>query len=124
MLSDTTITFAGDHVEVVTKSHKDIAYARELWRNIVETCQKHDCYNVLGLSYAENPMPILDGYAHAEMFRELDVTGRYRIAWVEHDPVARENTDFVETVLFNRGLPGRSFATQAEARDWLLNHAD
>jgi len=124
VISETTITLEGDHVKVITKSHKDIEYARDLWRNIVETCQEHDCYKVLGLSYAENPMPVLDGYAHAELFRELGVTGAYRIAWVEHDPVARESTEFVETVLFNRGLPGRSFDSEAEAREWLLSDAD
>ena len=69
-------------------------------------------------------MPILDGYAHAEMFRELGITGGYRIAWVEHDPAARETTDFVETVLFNRGLPGRSFATEEEAEQWLFSDAE
>jgi len=124
MTSETTITFEGDHIKVVDRGDKNLEHAREMWTDVSLLCQKHACYNVLGLSYADNAMPILDGYSHAELFRDLGITAGYRIAWVEHNAEAREHTDFVETVLFNRGLPGRSFASEEEARAWLLGADD
>lgn len=49
-----------------------------------------------------------------------DLTHDYRIAWVEHNEDAKDIVDFIETVLLNRGLPGRAFDSEEEAREWLL----
>lgn len=43
-----------------------------------------------------------------------------RIAIAELNDDARDATLFVETVLFNRGLPGKVFCTEEEARRWLF----
>lgn len=115
-----TISFEGDHIKILAGGDKNLEYATALWSAVVETCKEHDCYNVLGISEATSPMPILDGYQHADLFRSLGITNKYRVAWVEFNPDARESTYFVETVLINRGLPGRLFDSVAEAMDWLL----
>jgi hypothetical protein len=65
-------------------------------------------------------MPVLDGYRHADLFRKLRINRKYKIAWVELNDDAKDATYFVDTVLFNRGLPGRLFDTVLEASDWLL----
>lgn len=125
MKTETTITFEGDHVKAVTQGRKNIDIARLLWTGIATACQEHNCFKVLVLSHAGNPMPLLDGYAHAELFRELGLTAKYRIALVEFDDDIRESaTHFAETVLFNRGLPGRLFAHEEDARKYLFEDSD
>jgi len=54
------------------------------------------------------------------IFRELGIGQHYRIAWVETVEESRDLVEFVSTVLANRGLPGRLFETETEARQWLL----
>jgi len=83
---------------------------------------KHDCYNVLGIADTSTPIEAVDGYDLVELFKELNIGQNYRIAWVELDEDARDLMTFVQTVLFNRGLPGLLFETEAEARKWLLEN--
>ena len=44
-----------------------------------------------------------------------------RIAFAKPNDDARDATLFVETVLFNRGLPGKVFCAEEEARRWLFS---
>lgn len=119
-----TVTFQGDHIRIDSVAERSIDYARALWTEVAEMCKKHDCYFVLGVSNAPGPMPTIDGFEHAELFRELEIHGKYRIAFAELNDDARDATLFVETVLFNRGLPGRAFGTEEEARQWLFSESD
>ena len=123
MSNQFSVTFEGDHVKVIAGGKKNLNYAATLWPEIVETCRKHDCYKVLGISDAESPMPTIDGYDHAELFEHLGIDGRFRIGWVELNDSARHATHFVETVLANRGLPGKVFSIEEEARQWLFQSA-
>ena len=118
---DFTVNFEGDHVFVASNDQHSIAYARALWAGIVEACKAHDCYLVLAISRTPEPLPILDGYEHAELFRELGIDSRYRIAWAELGYDARKALSFVEDVLVNRGLPGRLFGSEEDAREWLFH---
>jgi len=115
-----TVSFKGDHVRADSTAERSLAYGTALWSEVAKICQENDCYSVLAISKAPAPMPILDGYDHAELFRELDIGPRYRIAFAELNDEARVVTKFVETVLMNRGLPGRVFATEKDAREWLF----
>ncbi len=114
------ISFEGDHVLVIAEGDKDYRYMDRLWREVVLVCEQHECYNVLGLANTSTPVEAVDGYDLPGIFRELGIGQHYRIAWVEKDEDARGTIEFVATVLSNRGLPGRSFDTEAEAREWLL----
>jgi hypothetical protein len=115
------VTFESDHVRVVTDAEKNLAVSTTLWTEIAAMCEKHDCFTVLAVSDAPAPMPMTDGFSHAELFRKLGITSKYRIAWAELNDDARSATEFVETVLNNRSLPGKVFATEAEARRWLFS---
>lgn len=115
-----TVSFEGDHVRVGSYGDRSIGYARAMWTEVVRACREHDCYVVLGVSRAPQPMPILDGYEHPEIFNELGIDSRYRIAYAELNDEARSAARFVDDVLFNRGLPGRVFASEEEAREWLF----
>jgi len=116
-----TVTFQGNHVRVDSVAERNIAYATALWAEVAEMCKKHDCYFVLGVSNAPEPMPTMDGFDHAELFLELGIDEKYRIAFAELNEDAIGATRFVETVMINRGLPGRAFSTEEQARQWLFS---
>lgn len=116
-----TVSFLGDHVRIDSDAERNLEYATALWTEVAKVCNEHDCYYVLGVSYAPGPMPITDGYDHADLFRKLGIVQMYRIAWAELNDDARLATEFVETVLVNRGLPGRVFANEDDARQWLFS---
>lgn len=119
-----TISFEGDHIKVLSGGDKNLKYATQLWTAVVEACNEHQCFNVLGIADTTSPMPALEGYQHADLFRKLGIARNFRVAWVELNQDAREATYFIETVLYNRGLPGRLFDTVAEATEWLLAEED
>jgi hypothetical protein len=116
-----TITFEGDHVLVRADGDKDMEFAESLWSQVSSMCEKNNCFAVLGVARSSTPQEALDGYDHARLFRELGIDERYRIGWVELEPEAIDMAAFIETVLVNRGLPGRVFSSEADARKWLLN---
>ena len=116
-----TVSFPEDHVRVDSYGERNLKYATALWTEVAKVCKEHDCYYVLGVSNAPGPMPITDGYDHADLFRGLGIVQKYRIAWAELNDEARVATEFVETVLNNRGLPGKVFANEEDARQWLFS---
>ena len=114
------VTFAGDHVRVIADGDKDYRFQNRLWREISETCEENQCFRILGVSHTTTPLEAVEGYDTARIFRELNIDNRYRLAWVETDLESRSMTEFIATVLANRGLPGRLFDTKEEARIWLF----
>jgi len=124
MSASFTVTFEGDHVEVVSEGEKNLEFAERMWAEVVRVCKENDCYHVLGVTYSTVPMSTLDGYEQPRVFQKLDISPRFRIAWVEKNIDAWENVEFMETVFFNRGLPGRAFPDVEEARQWLFGDDD
>ena len=121
MHNDFTVTFDGDYVRVLSNGEKDLEHATNVWTEVVRTCEANNCYRVFGLANTTIPMEALDAYDHGRLFRDLGVDSKYRIAWVETNPEAVDITAFIETVLFNRGLPGKLFDDENEALAWLLS---
>ena len=115
------IVFKDCHLEVRSSGQKYIDYSRRLFTAIHDACNAHDCYRVLRIGNSTEPMQISDAYDHADMFKDVGIDSRFRIAWVELNPAAKEPIRFIEDVLVNRSLPGRVFDTVDEAREWLLS---
>lgn len=124
MAENYTIAFLGDHVRADAEAEKSIEWGREFWSAVVEVCEKQQCFDFLGVSNSLTPMPFLDAHEHIQLFRDLGINSRYRIAWVELNPAALVIARYVGDALFNRGLPGEVFATEIEARSWLFDEAD
>ena len=115
------ITFEGEYIKFLSDGEKDLAFVSRLWRQIAEACQKHSCFKVLGIANTTLPINTMDAFDHVDLFKNLGLTSKYRIAWVELNPKHIAVSSLVDTVLFNRGLPGRLFATESEAKEWLFN---
>jgi hypothetical protein len=120
MKNEFVITFEKDHIKVISNGDKDYNSASKLWSAIKEKCEEHNCFKVLGIANSEKYFDTMEAFSHAELFSELGIKHKYRIAWIELNPKAIETVKFIETVLSNRGLPGRVFPNEEEAREWLL----
>ena len=121
MQAEFEVSFEGDYVKVIEKGDQHIQVATDLWAAVAAECKKRGCFKVFGVSTTDEPLPTIDGYQHADLFKSLGIDHRYRIAWVEENPEAVDGLHFAETVLINRGLPGRLFSSKDTALDWLLN---
>ena len=124
MLNRIEVTFEGDHVLVLTDGDKDYEYLEKLWSRVSLACEKHGCFNVLGIANTTTPIEAVEAYELPRIFRQNNIDDRYRIAWVEQTPEAADTIAFVASILENRELPGRDFETVEEARDWLLGGSD
>ncbi len=120
MLNHITVTFEGDYILVLTDGDKDYEYLEQLWSKVSRACEKHGCFNVLGIANTNTPIEAVEAYELPRIFRENNIDHRYRIAWVEQSLEAADTISFVESILSNRDLPGRQFKTESEARAWLL----
>jgi len=121
MESKLVISFEGSFIRVFSKGNKSYDSSFNLWQQVVEKFREHDCFNVLGVADSGKYLKTMEAFSHAKLFDELGITNKYRIAWVELNPEVIETTRFIETVLMNRGLPGRLFTTEADAKEWLLS---
>ena len=120
MRNKLVVTFEDDHVRVISDGVKDHYFQERLWDEVAAVCERHKCYRVLGIAHTTVPLEVIDAYDTARMMRERNIDGRYRIAWVEHSQDALDVVEFAETVLINRGLPGRLFPDEGKAKEWLF----
>ncbi len=115
------VIFKGEYIEAHSTGEKSYQTAVELWSEITKSCVKHNCFKVLGVGESTKPMPVMDAFDHQNLFRDFEVTRKYKIAWVELSKNAVGSVKFLENVLLNRGmLNGRLFDTVVEAKQWLL----
>ena len=118
------VTFAGDHIRVVSDGDKDFARSVKLWNQVADLSNQHDCFDVLGVANTRSPLEAIEGYNQGRLLSDLGIDDRYRIAWVELDNDARDMAAFIGSVLANRGLRGQLFDTVEEAESWLLRKDD
>ncbi len=114
------VTFKGDHVEARSIGEKSYETAEKLWQEITRLCVEHDCYRVLGIAESSRQMSVMDSVDHQKLFKALNITPRYKIAWVELNANEFDKLKALETILINRGYRGQAFRDVAEARSWLL----
>jgi hypothetical protein len=114
------VSFKGDHVLVIADGDKDYRYMETMWREAAAACNENSCFKILGLANTTTPVEAVDAYDLPTLFHELGIDHKYQIAWFERNLDSRDVIEFLATVLANRGLPGKVFDSEAEARAWLL----
>lgn len=114
------VTFRGDHVEARSIGEKSYETAEKLWQEITRLCAEHNCYKVLGIAESSRQMSVMDSIDHQQLFKALNITPKYKIAWVELNESEFDKLKALETILINRGYRGKVFRDVEEARHWLL----
>ena len=114
------ISHSGALIEVRVNGAPDDADIRQLWEAIVEACETHHCYNILGVSDLDQPYSTVTAFNHHKIFSDVGITLRHRLAWVPESSASEEILAFTESVLVNRSnLNGGLFPSVDEARKWL-----
>jgi hypothetical protein len=110
-----------NYLYVFATGESSVENASDLWKKISAESKKHNCFNILGEQKISNSMSVTEAWSHHKIFTEEGITGKYLIAWVDHNPKTYEQTKFVRTVLANRDMAyGRLFSDIEDARSWLL----
>ncbi len=121
MSYEMSVVFTGDYVEAHSIGDKSYQTAVTLWSEILAVCDEHNCYKVLGIGESSKGMTTMDAMSHEQLFKDFEITHKFKIAWVELNKEAVASMKFLETVLLNRGLlNGMLFSTVEEAKRWLL----
>jgi hypothetical protein len=120
MTEETTFKIEENYVKVESRVEKTSEWAAGFWPELVKFCEANNCYRVLSLSYSMTTMPFFDAFDTIDRFRDLGIDRKYRIAWVELNAEAHELVNFIDEALYNRGLPGRVFDSESDAKKWLL----
>ena len=120
MKHEIKITFENNFVQIISDGEKSYETSSKVWPKIIKVCQENDCFKVLGIATSTKSPSIIDTTHHGKLFHELEIDHKYKIAWVELNPESFERIKFLETVLYNRGLPGKLFSDIEEAKIWLL----
>ena len=124
MTDSFSVTFEDDHILVISDGDKDMERARVTWSTIAEHCQRHQCYKVLGIANSRRSIDTFESLEHVELFNELGIDARYRVAWVEKNPDAYDAYYFTETVVKNRNFDMQLFDDVGKAKAWLLGDDD
>jgi len=123
MNSKISVTYEGEYILVQLTGDNSYEVSLKLWKKVVEACEKNQCFNILGVSSTNNPLKTMEAFDHINIFTEVGISPKHRIAWVEKNPEAAETFRFVETVIKNRKLVnGYLFSNISEAKNWLLGH--
>lgn len=121
MSYEVSVVFKDGYVEARSIGDKSYQTAVILWREILKTCDEHNCYKVLGLGESSTGLSTMDAMNHEKLFKDFAITRKYKIAWVELNKEALASIKFLETVLLNRGLlNGMLFPNIEEAKRWLF----
>jgi len=116
-----TIRYESDYLHVHHTGDDSYQISLELWRRIAMACQKHQCFNILGESDTNKLLSTMDSFDHFKIFRDAGITHKHRIAWVNHNPAAKQQFKFIETVLRNRPTAsGALFENIEKGKKWLL----
>lgn len=111
MTNSYDISHSDSLIQVNVTGIADEADIQELWVAIVKACDTFDCYEILGTSSLDQPFSTMTAFSHHEIFNDVGVTLRHRIAWVDLNHESEEILKFTETILQNRSkLNGSLFA--------------
>ena len=121
MKTEIEVTFENDYVNIIFNGEKNLDLAKKVFSRAVETCVTHNCYKILGIANTTKPISTIEMFDFNDFINELGFNYKYRMAWVELNPKVFEIIRFNETVLKNRGIPGKLFNDINEAKNWLLN---
>ena len=117
-----TIRYESDYLHVRHTGDDSYQISLELWSRIAKACEKHQCFNILGESDTNKLLSTMDSFNHIKVFREAGITPKHRIAWVNHNPAAKQQFKFIETVLKNRPTAsGGLFENIEKGKKWLLH---
>lgn len=123
MACDYTIRHEDPVIRVKVTGSWDYLVIDRMWHDIVAACEKHGCFDILGVSNTHE-WDETAAYDHASIFAAAGVDARHRIAWVQEHAAGKELMKLAEAVVRNRVMASaRVFDSVAEAKGWLTERS-
>ena len=113
--------YNSNYIEVRYRGPDSPEISRNIFRQIIDECDKHKCYNILTIAYLENSLTTMENYDLAKMLEEEGFSKKHRLALVDLNPDTYNSTYQAETVLFYHFFNARLFQEEEEAKQWLLS---
>lgn len=118
---DLKITHHEQYIHVNVRGMGNYENALFMWQSVVDACEHHQCFKVLGEQYLFDSVSTSEAFDHPALFKKVGISKKYTFAWVDNNPRTRETTQFVRDVLANRSIGyGRLFTDVEAAKRWLL----
>jgi hypothetical protein len=114
------ISVKKDYIRVESNGEKSFEFATDLWTQVVRSCEKHNCFKILGIANTTVPINTIGAVEHVDLFKRLDITDKYRIAWVETNPDCTKSIHLTEIFLSSSGVDCKVLSNEQEAKKWLL----
>ena len=117
------IEFKEKYVQVDIGGTVDIKSELETWKRIRKECEKHKCYDVLGITRKNtNPFGLLDAYEYPRILGEAGIDSKYRIVWVNKDPEVYKLGKLAVIAMRSHGVAYscQTFSNVPDAKKWLL----
>ena len=90
MTDQMTISYEGDHILALSNGAKNYQFVVAFWTKVRNACAKHKCFDVLGIAETTVPIETSDALKIADVFGDLGIDAKFRIAWVEVNPATAE----------------------------------
>ncbi|PWJ42105.1 hypothetical protein [Sediminitomix flava] len=120
-----TISLKTGYIHVKAKGINDFDTTLDMWKDIISSCKKYNCYNILGETVVAEKIDFKFSFDMIEIFKRVEMNMSYRIAWVNHAFEIQEEFNFIETVLKNRCIiNGHLFNNIEDAQKWILLETD
>lgn len=114
------VTFKGEYIQAESNGKKSFEFVTELWIQITQLCEKHNCFKVLGIANTSSPISTIESVQHIELFERLKIDNKYRIAWVELNHEHAKATHLTEVFLSSNGIDCKVLSNIQEAKKWLF----
>ncbi len=93
--------------------------AKEVWREVVDSCGKHGVERILAVFDVPGRLPTLAAYDIASAPESLGFNRHYKVALVYTYQERYESNLFSELVAENRGFNVKAFRDESKAKRWL-----
>ena len=118
-----SVAYDDNVVTVWTTGSFDYLKGLQMWKEIIATCEQHQCFDILAISRVAKPLPAPDLFNSREFFDAVGLTAEYRLAVVNENEDVRESHKVAAAALKTRRaaapFSAAVFSNERDARRWL-----
>ncbi|AWB66610.1 hypothetical protein C2869_09285 [Saccharobesus litoralis] len=117
------VNITNEYIHIQVSGENNFENCKFGWQTLVDTCQQAQQFHCLVEGYMDNPLPTMAAYDHVQLLKDVGLTNKHRVAYVDHNPNTYPAAKFGETVVHNRGFYNiKIFNKVDDALSWLLSH--
>jgi len=124
MVYEASITIEEFYVRVELSGERERGREAEdslrVWEEVIQVLKENDLQAILSILSLGGRLPTMAGYQIATTLDKIGIPRQTRIALVDLNSDSRSDNEFAATVAVNRGYLARTFCSEEQALEWLL----